>query len=323
MTETKDQWAWWRTAVETKTIGEVHDGHPESGFYRNRRKGQQAQAVAFWIDTKSGKQRCQVNGEDVSEQQALETWPYAAKEPIPHAMFKVHAESGKWPDMDEGALSTLPGQRQTIGSNNPPTDPLDILKEQIESARAGIGDYANIDSDEKQAAAQSLRSRLLELGGDADRKRETEKRPHLDAGKAIDKKWKPLVDLAQAGADAIRAAMRTWERENDRKAAAAAAEAHRKAQAEADKLAKAGKPVPAPEPPPPPAAPAAPIKGGYGRAAAVTWVNVVTITDYAAVFHAFKARSEVQELLQKLAKKAIDDGHEVPGTTVTKEKDIR
>lgn len=319
---TDTQWAWWQSAI-IGNVGEVHDGHPQSGFYRNRRKGEQAKSVAYWIDTKSGKQRCQVNGEDVTEQQAMEIWPYASKEPISHEMFKAHKETGKWPDMDEAALGTLPGQHTTAGSNNPPTDPFEILKEQIESASAGRGQYAAIDSDEKAAAAQSLRSRLLELGGDADKKRDTEKRPHLEAGRDIDRKWKPLVEMAQTAADAIRTAMRGWEREKDRKAAEAAAAAAKKAQEAADKAAKAGKPVPAPEPPPPPATPAVPIKGAYGRAAAVTMVNVVTITDYAAVFHAFKARAEVQELLQKLAKKAVDDGHEVPGTTVTKEKDIR
>jgi hypothetical protein len=323
MNKPVDQWAWWRNAVATKTVEEIHDGEPRSGFYRNRRKGEMAKAVAFWIDTKSGAQRCQVNGEDVDEQKAMEIWPYAAKEPITHEMFKVFADTGKWPDMDESAMATLPGQREVMGNNNPPTDPLTILTEQIESAKAGISQYANIDSDEKSAAAQSLRSRLLELGGDADKKRETEKKPHWDAGKAVDQKWKPLVDMAQNGANALRDALRGWEREKDRRLAAANLEVMRKAQEDAAKAAKEGKPLPPPPAPPPPPPVAAPIKGAYGRAASVRMVNVVTVTDYLAVFHAFKARAELQEFLHKMAKASIDAGHEVPGTTVTKEKDVR
>ncbi len=379
----EDQWAWWRNALATKTVEEIHDGHPQSGFYRNRRKGQMAQSVAFWIDTKSGKQRCQVNGEDVEEQRAMEIWPYAAKEPIAHEMFKTHAETGKWPDMDEGALSTLPGQREVIGGNNPPSDPLEILSEQINAARGNISQYASIDSDEKAAAAQSLRARLLELGGDADKKRDAEKRPHLEAGREIDRKWKPLVDLAQNAANAIRDAMRVWEREKDRRAAAAEQkriqEDAAKAAAQAKKAPEEraiplkarehcceecmmGSPIYVPCNKPatkvigvrdggegpyrmcdmcadhsvknrgmmligpyagPAPAPAAPIKGAYGRAAAVTMVNVVTIADQDAVYGVFKGRQEVKDLLQKLAERAVKDGHTVAGTTVTKEKDIR
>ena len=59
--------------------------------------------------------------------------------------------------------------------------------------------------------AQSLRSRLLDLSREADRKREEEKRPHLEAGKAVDQKWMSVVRMAKDAADGIRRAMEAWE----------------------------------------------------------------------------------------------------------------
>lgn len=318
-----DQYAWWREAI-AGNVGEIIDGEPRSGFYRTRRKSEQAKAVAYWIDTKNGSLRCRVNGADVPEQEALELWPFAAKEPIAHESFKTFTETGKWPDMDEAALSTLPGQNQVIGHNNPPTDPFDILKEQIENARGGLKQYAKITTEETAKAAQSLRARLLELGGDADKKREALKRPHIDAGNEIQRKWKPIIDLAQDGADALRKAISAFVNEQDRKEKARIAEEERKRREAADKAFAAGKtPEPERQEPAPPPPPPAPIKGGYGRGAGVRTVNVVTIADQDKVYAAFRDRQEVKDLLLKLATQSVNAGHEVDGTTVTKEKDVR
>ena len=48
--------------------------------------------------------------------------------------------------------------------------------------------------------ASNWATRLTELAKEADEARETEKRPHLDAGRAIDARWTPLRDRAKAEA---------------------------------------------------------------------------------------------------------------------------
>ena len=310
-----DQFATWRRAVAGEQVL-LHDGEPNAGFYRVRRNGSQASAVAYWRDTKSNILRCHVNGVDVAENVAFEQWPYAAREPVTHEVYKARIDTGKWPDMDDAAFATLPSSREVIGNNQPP-DEMALLKEQIESASAGIKAYEKITSDEMQAKAQSLRARLLELGGDADKKRDKEKRPHLEAGRIIDKKWKPLVEMAEGAANMIRAAMRGWENEKDRRAREAAAKA------EANNVAReaaglAPTPVPTPD-----AAPAPIVKGAYGRAASVRIVKVAVIVDQLAVYKAFADRQDVKDLLQKLAQKAIDAGFDVPGVQVKTERDVR
>lgn len=319
-----DQFAWYKEAIDGRR-GDITD-EPMSGFYRNRRRGQQAEAIAYWRDTKNGNLRCQIDGEDVDEMRARETWPFASKEPIAHEMFKAKMSTGKWPDMDDAAFSTLPLSREVVGGNNPPADSLDILREQIESAKAGAVDYSKISDDQTAAKAQSLRSRLLELSGSADKKREAEKRPHFEAGKAVDEKWQPLVKMAKAAADSIRSALSAWETEKDRKTREVfrlAEEARRKAEDEAKAAEAAGLPA-APIPPPvaPPVQVSAPIKGAYGRAGSVKQIKVAVITDQAKVYETFKDRPEVIELLRKLSQKAIDDGYDVPGITVDLQRKV-
>lgn len=310
-----DQFSAWRRAVAGEQVL-LHDGEPNAGFYRVRRNGAQASAVCYWRDTKSGALRCHINGADVPENVALDQWPYAAREPVTHEVYKERIETGKWPDMDEAALSTLPANREVIGNNQPP-DEFALLKEQIESAGGGIKDYGIITSYEMQARAQSLRSRLLELGGEADKKRDKEKRPHLEAGRLIDKKWKPLVEMAEGAANRIRAAMRAWENEKVRRAQLEVM----KAQANNIAREAAGlvpMPVPAQE-----AAPAPIVKGAYGRAATVRNVKVAVIVDQLQVYQAFAGRQEVKDLLQKLAQNAVDAGFDVAGVQVKTERDVR
>lgn len=81
-------------------------------------------------------------------------------------------------------------------------------------------------------------------------------------------------------------------------------------------------PVQAPEPAPAPAAPAIPlrIKGGTGLAALVRTVNVVTVTDFDALYGHFKNDARVRELLTTLANQAVKAGfRDLPGITVTEE----
>jgi inorganic pyrophosphatase len=200
------------------------------------------------------------------------------------------------------------------------------MKEQIDSAAAGIKVYEKIEDDTTQAKAQSLRSRLLELSGEADKKREAEKKPFLEGGKSVDKKWKPLVDAAKNAADAIRAAMSSWETTKANKAKAERDEAEKKARAASAEAEKAGKPVAIVHVPPPPPAPLN-VKGAYGRAAAVKPVKFVSkVTDLDALFVYFKAYGEVEECLLDLARKYVKrypESTPPPGVEVVDKMDVR
>lgn len=179
---------------------------------------------------------------------------------VTEAGYRAYAAGEQWPDMDKTVAKQIAAP--SVGHNQPPTDPLELLREQITAAKAGADDYAKIAGDEQMMKAQGLRSRLLELSGEADKRRDELKRPHFEAGKAIDAAWQPLVKDAKAAADAIRSAMNAYETEKLR----AEREERRKHEEATAAAARANQPPPEPPPvpmhpcrsSPPTAAPRAP-----------------------------------------------------------------
>lgn len=306
-----DRYAYWRAALRGEKP-EANPDNPQDGYYRMRRhKGGPLVPVAVWFE--NDRQMCLIDGKLVDENTACERWSYFADKPISHEVYTAVAERGEnWPDIDPTVADQ---QRDGIGGNNPPEDEAIILQEQIEAAAAGANAYAKIEDDETLRKAQTLRSRLLELSRTADKRREDLKRPHIDAGKAVDAKWQPLVKLAKSFADSIAAAMNAWETEKLRRER----EEQRRVAETLRAAADAGKP--APVAPPPPAAPA-PIKGAAGRAASVKLVRVATVTDQDAVYAYMRDRPEVVDLLAKLAQRAVDAGREVPGVTVEEQRKV-
>lgn len=308
-----DEYAGWRALLRGDKI-DVDPNEPFSGFYRTRlAKGGQYVPVAYWRE--GGNLVCVIDGRAQDEDRAVERWPYCVRSPISHEVYIAFTERGEgWPDMDATVQAQL--KPPAPGHNQGPTDDLTTLAEQIEAAAAGVSEYQSIDSDEKQAKAQSLRARLNELAGAADKKREAEKKPHLEAGKAIDTKWKPLVNTAKAAADIVAKAMSAWETVKFNKAKAQAlADARAREKAEAE-----GRP--APQPAAPPSVAPAPIKGAYGRAASVKLVKVATVENQDAVYAYMRERPEVIECLAKLAQRAVDAGLDVPGVKVSEERKV-
>jgi hypothetical protein len=314
-----DEYAFWRAALANPVaIGEtlpVHDGDPQPGFYRKRNGNKEPwQAVAIWRH--EGRLVAFVNGRDAD---AATIWTFVCRNPISEAAYH-DAMSGKpWADQDAVVAEQIaPG----AGHNSAGIDEAALLAEQIEAAKKGCAAYAKIADDETLTKAQSLRSRLLELKGQAEKAHKKEKEPHLEAGRAVDKKWLPLAKDAEAAAKSVRDAMDAWETEKLR----ARREAERQAQIAAEvariealRAAEAGKPAPAPSPPP--AAPVetmpTPIKGAYGRAASVGVVNVVTgIADQDALYAFLKNHPDLIACMLDLAKRAVAKGLDVPGVEV-------
>lgn len=337
---TPDQFAGWKMLLEAKnrcvTVAtmrtaidksgmQIIEDEPHCGYYRaTAQKGGPLLPVAIF---RQGDELHVLRGGRAVELEKV--WPYCAWNPISYQDYIAVAERGEpWPDEAEGAAPPAPGHNQG------PTDEAEVLKEQIKSALGSLSDYSKIASDEQQARAQSLRARLNELSGAADKNREAEKKPHLEAGKAVDAKWQPLVKSAKAGADQIAKAMNAWETEKlrEEQATRAKAEAERRAVEEANRkaaeeAAAANKPAPEPikMPEPEPVAPAAStaIKGAYGRAATVKMVKVVTeVTEWAALYGFLSAHPELRDLMTKLAQRAVDKGHDVPGVRVEEQRKV-
>lgn len=340
-----DPYEYWRRAIEitggkrSLTRDEmkalVVTEEPCAGFWRRRTiKAGPLVPVAIW---KSGL------GDWVAIQSgtiadAEQIWTYCAPHPVTHEAYSTRMETGRWPDEDDGVTGSfgLPPAGPTLGDNGPPEEtPLEALERQITAAAANLDAYKTIGTDEDAGKAQAVRSRLLDLGGQADRLRESEKKPHLEAGRAVDAKFKPLVDKAAAGANTLRAALSAYLTAKERREA----EARRKveeARIEAERQrALAASPVTGPEavlaPEPPPAPPpVTTFRGASGRAANVKTIKKATVADLSA-FVAFvitqpeasASRQELVALTDKLADRAVKAGLTPPGVTTEDVKDVR
>lgn len=312
-----DLYAWWK-AARAGNMGAISVDDPRCGFYRVS-KFKNGPLVPLAIYPCNGEIIGHLDGENIDSDRLNQLWPFAARHHVDEAAWREVAENrGKWPDID----ATVDMQRG-IGDNSGALDDAATIKEQIESASAGIKEYAVISDDATRDRAQTLRSRLLELRSEADRHLEKDKRPHLSALETIRGKWNPLVEAAQAGADAIRAAMKKWETKklND------AAEAQRKIDIERRegerKAAETGATI-APTVAPPPAPITTKFKGGAGRAASVAKVRVITeVTNWDQVYQVFRDTPDVKALLRKLADRAVANGHTFAGVTIEEQADVR
>jgi hypothetical protein len=327
---------WWQRAIAGEKIGSellpIHESEPQYGFFRRRTsKGGGYIGVAIFPHPETGDMIAVQNGEQVDP---LNVWTWVAQYPVTEASYRAWSETGKWPDLDEAVTQSLatPG----IGDNRGPTDDADIIAAQIAAASANAAEYAEIRDDETASKAQSVRSRLLELSREADKRREKLKAPHLEAGKTIDALWNPMVKAAKATADGIAKALGAHETRKAREVAEVArkveeerraAEAERQKAIAAQLAAHPDAPMPeaapiVPVPPPLAPEPVTAIRGAYGRAAAVKLVKICVVQDFDAAYLSLKANLELKALISKLAQKAVDAGYEVGGCTVTEERKV-
>jgi hypothetical protein len=332
----KDAWAGWRALLSGVEIGgygvPVSIDDPFCGFYRWKQRDKTYKPVAFWYDPDdASKMLCVVDGELVEDNlRAREIWTYCCAHPVTHEAYTAVVERGEpWSDSDprltpralKRAASYAPGEEAT--TNNPPAEsPLDECRNKIANAKGGLDDYKTIADDEQLARAKSLKNRLTELAGEADKQRDALKRPHLEAGRAVDAEWMPVVNDAKDAARAVQASMDAYATKmlQARRAAEAEVERRRlKEQAEASNEAPAGAVAPAPI-----AETTTRVQPGYGRAGSIKTENKVTdITDIDALFGFLKTHKELREKMLELAQRAVSAGYEVPGVKIEERAKVK
>lgn len=325
--KTIDPWAWWQKALANPSeIGRsipVHDGDAQQGYYRTRFKKGPWEPVAIFYPEDSDTLVAYRSGREVRPD---EVWNFCCRNPVSYGAYQDAMDGKGWPDDDKVVAAQV--APPAPGDNSGEVDEAETIKDQIEAALAGLSAYAKVQDDATAAKALSLRNRLNELSREADKIRTKEKEPHLEAGKAVDAKWQPLVKKAKAGADQVRDAIGAWEteklrrqREEERKAEEArraAEETARQQQGEAAVLE-------APKVETAPAEAPAPIKATYGKAASVQVKTVVKdVTDWQALAVYMSSHPEVQDLLRKLAQRALDAGRtNIPGITTEEKAAVR
>ena len=122
------------------------------------------------------------------------------------------------------------------GHNHPPVDPFDAfdthLGDLFMEARNHL-DGAGVQSDAEAEAVSKLLDLIRTAGKDADKARAAEKKPHDDAGKAVQAKWKPLLDRAEIAVDTCKRVLTPWLQKKAAEQAAAAAAAREEADRQA------------------------------------------------------------------------------------------
>jgi hypothetical protein len=323
-------WAWYQAALKNpaavgKTLP-VHEDEPQQGYYRAKNRDKAFEPVAIFYPEGSDQLVAYRNGKEVLPDTV---WTFCCRHPVTYQAYNDALAGKGWPDDDAVVAAQIQAPEPTIGDNsgNERVGETETLKDQIDAALAGMKAYETISDDKTAGKALSLRNRLNELSKDADKLRTEEKEPHLKASKAVDAKWQPLVKKAKEGADKVRDAIGSWEtvklqrrREEERKADEArhaAEEAARQQQGETAVL-EAPKVDVQPD-----AAPST-VRASYGKAASVSVKTVVKdVTDWSALAVYMSNHPEAQDVLLKLAQRALDAGRTVPGITTEEKANVR
>lgn len=318
-----DIWQWWRDALAGKE-SEIHADKPQCGFYRKRDgKGGKWLPVMIRFDN-DNVLRCRVGNDSAANPH--EVWTWCAGNPVSKEDAKHAFDTG-----------SFPGEVAAIGDNSGDLS----LAEQIRdfAGRAIEWFRKNGIKDKKSSdIAANYRAELIRMAKVADTEREAEKRPHLEASRAVDAKFKPLVDEATAAANEIRDGLTKWMRaeearleaeqrakyETEKKAAEAArkeVEAQRAKQMIEDPIAAlTSDPEPLPDLPPPPEPVKVQAGGQRGRKTGFREVTKYVITDYAAALAHCKDHPDVRAAVEKVCAGLAKAGATVPGVETKIEK---
>lgn len=334
--------------------GPIHDGDPQSGWYRNRRlisaKGEtpkkfEFEAVAYWKDTKSGEQRCAINGKSIGETPLQMMWPFASVHPITEETYDNFLATGRWPDQND-VVAAL----DQLSNEAPDDDSLEGIRARIDALRGEASRLIKKGAAKTQAEADAgadVAVKLGELYSFANKRREAEKAPHLEAGRVVDAAWNPVRDSAliykdlketvcdpyiaaenarkKKIADDAAAEQRRILKDAADKAAAAQKvidDAHAAAVAKAEKKGKAAPPPPepakieVPEVALEPIPEYVPTRAGTGRTVSSRVVKSALIGDYKLALAHFAEHPEIKALVQELANKLAKANMPTPGCTI-------
>ncbi len=314
---------WWGRSLAGEKV-EVHADAPQSGFYRMR-KHKDGPWLPVMIRVHDGKLRCRVGDDSGIAPETI--WTHCAGNPMSReAVAYAFKNGGRWEN-----------DAPAIGDNSGELPLAEQVQQYAAQALSWLKKFGIKDAKSKDMAA-NYRAELLKLSKEADASRVAEKKPHDDAAKAVQEKWKPVIDTADNAAGELRNALTNYMREEERKLEEerrAKWEAEQRAAAEARRAVEeqrakqmADDPIAAltsPEPelpmaPPPPEPVKVQAGGQRGRKTGLREVTRFEVTDHVAALAFFASHEAIKETVEKLASMAGKAGIEVPGVKKITEK---
>lgn len=225
--------------------------------------------------------------------------------------------------------------------NNPP-EPIDLLSEKLALFKAGAVAFGPIDDNN----AQECRDHVgygVKLAKEIDGQRDSEKRPHLEAGRAVDAAYKPLLEAVDDIQKALKTRLQAFivARENEarrvaeeaRRVALEAERAAREAEAEEDAFLAATAPSVDVEAAVMDAKVAdaqvlaasrvSSAAGGFA-ATSLRTKRSAKVTDWAALAAHYLGTNEVRDLLERMANADLRHAKgapiSIPGVEVVEER---
>ncbi len=292
---------YWQACLADTEKPELVIGKAECGFWRQARRSGGFDPVAIWRDINSkhliarlgfkSSSRIVECDEDFCER----IFSWIVKNPVTEEAYRSAFETSRWPD-----------DAPDIGiGHNLPDDPCEAIRVELEAEREAVDEFLKnpIADQENADKAATWSGRIAETVKRADALRVDEKRPYDDASKAVQAKWKPLVDMGDALAKRLKSALTPFLREQQRKAAEEAARA-----AQAQEVVK-------------------PVEnsraGKIGRTVALRTITRARITDPDALFQAIKDYPDMRAEMQRIADRVVAAGGVLPGVEkVTEQKAV-
>lgn len=193
-----ERWQWYFGALKDPTkIGTaalpIHPGEYELGYYRVRRKDSPWEPVGIYPD-ESGVVTGWRGEKAVTDIPALFTW--CCRNPI---SFEAYEKA-----MAGGGFDDEPARAPGIGDNSGEADPFDALRIEYLGEKELAEEFMKQPvTTQAQADKVAIWSkRLTAIKSKAEGLHKVEKQPHLDAGRAVDDKWRELKtdpdDLAKS-----------------------------------------------------------------------------------------------------------------------------
>jgi len=290
---------WYFAALDGKNPP-VRPQTPECGFFRKPGKDQRTREqiwipVAIFYD---GGFLTAIEGKrTITDYDAIvELFGWCIQHPVPEEQWRAVVERGeRWPD-------ELPPRE--VDFSNLPSDPLESILLELAGEKAELEAFLQngIQTQDQADRAANWKGRITEIGKRAEEMRKAEKKPHDEAAAAVQRRFRPALELTDELKRSIDAAMTPYLKEKARK------EAEERA-----RLAAEGQEA---------ARPKGAKAGTIGRTVALTTVKTGRIVN-AEEFALYLVRMthvDMMELLQQLANRIVRAGATAPGIeTITEQ----
>lgn len=324
-------WDFWQDQLDGKDMSQhLHESEIHTGYWRmRRRKDGPLVAVATWQDDDN--KMVGALTEHPAEPAWLfnlpDRWTYICDKPVSREHYNEYCSTGRWWD-----------DAPSIGHNAPPElnsdDPATRLEAMLNAEGDTVKEFLHrpVETQDQADQAASWVKRLTGLNSEVEAAFKEEKAPHLEAGRAVDEKWRGLRGAAKELADQLRAHVQPWADRLARAQAAAAEKLRSEAEA-AERKAQVGKT--AQERAEAEAEAAAQRRaaeevekakvsaGRTGSKISTRKVVYAEIVDYDKAVAALKHRDEMRELVQSLANRAAKAGVALDGVKIVEEQKVR